>query len=64
MAAGFAAGSPDAHQLINETNKPVVYLEVGDRTPDDRASYPDVDLAARMVGGKLIFSRKDGRPYE
>jgi uncharacterized cupin superfamily protein len=64
MAAGFAAGSTDAHQLVNETNKPVVYLEVGDRTPEDRASYPDVDLAARMVGGKWIFTRKDGRPYE
>jgi uncharacterized cupin superfamily protein len=63
MAAGFPAGSADAHQLVNETNKPVVYLEIGDRTPDDSASYPDVDLAVRMVDGKWVYSRKDGRPY-
>jgi uncharacterized cupin superfamily protein len=63
MSAGFPAGSPDAHQLVNETNSPVVYLEVGDRTPDDRAGYPDVDLAARMVDGKWVYTRKDGRPY-
>jgi uncharacterized cupin superfamily protein len=64
MSAGFPAGSPDGHQLVNETNQPVVYLEVGDRAPDDRASYPDVDLAARLVDGKWMFTRKDGRPYE
>jgi uncharacterized cupin superfamily protein len=63
MAAGFPAGSADAHQLVNETNKPVVYLEIGDRTPDDSASYPDVDLAVRMIDGKWVYSRKDGRPY-
>jgi uncharacterized cupin superfamily protein len=64
MAAGFVAGGADAHQLVNETNKPVVYLEIGDRTPDDSVCYPDVDLAAGMIGGKWMFTRKDGRPYE
>jgi uncharacterized cupin superfamily protein len=64
MAAGFPAGRADGHQLVNETDRPAVYLEVGDRTPDDRASYPDVDLAASMVDGKFVFTRKDGRPYE
>jgi uncharacterized cupin superfamily protein len=63
MAAGFAAGKPDGHHLLNETNRPAVYLEIGDRTPDDSASYPDVDLAVRMVDGKWVYSRKDGRPY-
>jgi uncharacterized cupin superfamily protein len=64
MAAGFAGGSPDGHQLVNETNKRVVYLEIGDRLPGDSVSYPDVDLAAKMVDGKWMFTRKDGRPYE
>jgi uncharacterized cupin superfamily protein len=64
MAAGFPAGKSDGHQLVNETDRPVVYLEVGDRTADDTAAYPDVDLAARMVGAKWVFTRKDGRPYE
>src|SRR3954464_7660764 len=28
MAAGFPAGHADAHQLVNETDAPAVYLEV------------------------------------
>ncbi len=60
MAAGFAAGSVDGHQLVNESGRPVMYLEVGDRTPGDAVTYPDVDMAANMVDGKWVFTRKDG----
>jgi uncharacterized cupin superfamily protein len=65
MCAGFPAGKPDGHQLVNETDRPVVYLEVGDRTPGDAATYPDpdVDLVVRLVDGKWVYSHKDGRPY-
>jgi uncharacterized cupin superfamily protein len=63
MAAGFAAGNGDAHHLINETSRPVRYLEVGDRTPGDGVVYPDVDMAAKLVEGKWIFTHKDGTPY-
>ena len=64
MAAGFPAGKPDGHQLVNETKKPVLYLEIGDRTPGDGAAYTDVDMAARMVDGKWVFTHKDGSPYK
>jgi uncharacterized cupin superfamily protein len=64
MAAGFPAGKANGHQLVNETEKPVLYLEIGDRTPDDSASYPDVDLAVRMVEGKWVFTRKDGSSFK
>ena len=64
MAAGFPAGKPDAHQLVNETKKPVLYLEIGDRTPGDGANYADVDMAARVVDGKWVFTHKDGSPYK
>ena len=47
MCAGFAAGSGDAHRLVNESNDEVVYLEVGDRTPGDRVTYPEDDPPAR-----------------
>jgi uncharacterized cupin superfamily protein len=40
-----------------------MYLEVGDRTPDDSANYSDVDLAVRMIDGKWVFSRKDGSKF-
>ncbi|HZE11387.1 MAG TPA: cupin domain-containing protein [Burkholderiales bacterium] len=64
MAAGFPAGKADGHQVVNETGRPVLYLEIGDRTPDDSASYPDVDLAVRMVDGKWVFTHKDGSPFK
>ena len=63
MCAGFRAGSGDAHHLRNPTNEPVVYLEIGDRTPGDTASYPDDDLTATQVDGRWVFAHKDGRPY-
>jgi uncharacterized cupin superfamily protein len=64
MCAGFAAGTGNAHCLINETAEDVVYLEVGDRTPGDEGSYPDDDLVARLVDGRWQFVHKDGTPYE
>ena len=63
MCAGFRAGTGDAHHLVNETARDVVYLEVGDRTPGDVATYPDDDLAAALVDGKWRFTHKDGTPY-
>lgn len=63
MCAGFKAGTGDAHHLLNETNDDVVYLEVGDRTPGDKGSYPDDDIQAELQDGRWIFTHKDGRPY-
>lgn len=63
MCAGFKAGTGDGHHLVNETTEDVVYLEIGDRTPGDEASYPDDDLKARLRDGKWIFTRKNGSPY-
>ena len=63
MCAGFAAGSGDAHHLLNESEEEVVYLEVGDRTSGDEGSYPDDDLKAVSVDGKWTFAHKDGSPY-
>lgn len=63
MCAGFRAGSGDAHHLINRSNEPVVYLEIGDRTAGDSVVYPDDDLAANLVDGAWKFTHKDGTPY-
>jgi uncharacterized cupin superfamily protein len=64
MCAGFKAGTGDAHRLLNETQDEVLYLEIGDRTAGDEASYPDDDLLARLVDGKWKFVHKSGPPYE
>ncbi|RYG39281.1 MAG: cupin domain-containing protein [Burkholderiales bacterium] len=63
ICAGFRAGTGNAHRLANESGRDVVYLEVGDRSAGDEASYPDDDLIARESGGTWTFLHKDGRPY-
>jgi uncharacterized cupin superfamily protein len=63
MCAGFKAASGVAHCLLNETDEEVVYLEIGDRTAGDEASYPNDDLQAHLQDGAWIFSHKDGTPY-
>jgi len=63
MCAGFKAGTGNGHRLVNETDRDVLYLEVGDRTPGDEANYPDEDLKATMVDGGWKFAHKDGTPY-
>ena len=63
MCAGFAAGTGNAHQLINMSTEGVVYLEVGDRTPGDTGVFPDDDIQALLLDGKWQFVHKDGRSY-
>ncbi len=60
---GFKAGDSIAHQLINRSGEPVIYLEIGDRTEGDETSYPHDDLQARFANGAWQFHHKDGRPY-
>jgi uncharacterized cupin superfamily protein len=63
MCAGFKAGTGDAHHLVNESDTEVVYLEIGDRSPDDEGTYPDDDLHAACTEGNWVFTHKDGTPY-
>ena len=63
MCAGFKAGSGNGHHLVNETKEDVLYLEIGDRTPGDAATYPDDDLQAAFVDGAYKIAHKDGTPY-
>jgi len=63
MCAGFKAGSGNAHRLVNSTGEPVVYLEIGDRSAGDEVSYPDDDIAAKMINGSWEFFHKSGDPY-
>lgn len=63
MCAGFPAGKADGHCLVNRTGKDAVYLEVGDRRPEDAVTYPDDDIAGRATPQGRRFTRKDGTPY-
>lgn len=59
--AGFAKGVADGHHLINRSDAPAVYLEIGTRTAGDDCHYPDVDLFFDGTRGR--YTRKDGTPY-
>ena len=62
-AAGFPAGQPDGHHLVNRSDAPVVYLEVGTRAREETAHYSDIGMKARRDGtGAFAFTRKDGTP--
>jgi uncharacterized cupin superfamily protein len=63
MCAGFPAGRGDGHCLANRTSKDAVYLEVGDRRPDDAVTYPDDDIAGYTTPQGRRFKRKDGTSY-
>jgi len=64
MWVGFPAGTGDAHRLINQTDRDVVFLVIGDRTPGEEGTYPDIDLHARSEpDGTWRYFHKDGTPY-
>jgi uncharacterized cupin superfamily protein len=60
---GFPKGTGDAHRFINETDRDVVFLVVGDKSPD-KVTYPDVDMYGEHgADGVFRYTRKDGTPY-
>jgi uncharacterized cupin superfamily protein len=63
MAASFPAGEPNGHQLINKSASRATYLEVGTRSDDEDAEYPDIDLRLQRRGGRVVFLHKSGEPY-
>jgi uncharacterized cupin superfamily protein len=62
MCAGFKAGMGNGHHLVNESPDDVVYLEIGDRTPGDRGSYPDDVLQASLVEGGMAVLAQGRNP--
>jgi uncharacterized cupin superfamily protein len=61
---GFKAGTGIGHQLVNRSRATVLYLEVGDRTAGDYATYPNDDLKfTQVAGGAWILTHKNGKPY-
>lgn len=63
MRAGFPAGTPNTHQLVNRRDRPVRYLEISNPDPEDRAEYPDDALAyEKPPNGRAVFKHKDGTP--
>ena len=63
MCAGFPAAKADGHCLANRTQRDAVYLEVGDRRPEDAVTYPDDDIAGQATPQGRRFTHKDGTSY-
>jgi uncharacterized cupin superfamily protein len=61
--AGFKAGEPNGHHLVNKSSRDAVYLEIGTRATVDRVHYPDIDLVNEkdVRGGR--FQHKSGESY-
>ena len=63
MCAGFKAGVANGHCLINKSKVPATYVEVGTRSADEVAHYPDVDMKAVKTAGKFTITKKDGSNF-
>ncbi len=61
MVAGFRAGQANGHHLVNRSNALVRVLEVGTRTAEETARYPDIGMMYREGEGYLTA---DGRPLK
>ena len=58
--AGFPAGAPNGHHLMNRSKAVAQVLEVGSRRPGvDVSHYPDIDMIADRAGRR----HRDGSPY-
>jgi uncharacterized cupin superfamily protein len=62
-AAGFKAGSGNAHRLINRSKRDAVYFEVGTRAKSEKVHYPDVDLVMERDEKSRRYLHRSGEPY-
>lgn len=61
--AGFRAGTPNGHHVVNRSDVVAKLLVVGSRKTDDDAFYSDIDMQTlkRHRGG--TYTRTNGEPY-
>jgi uncharacterized cupin superfamily protein len=62
-AAGFKAGVPNGHHLVNRSGRDAVFLVVGTRAQQERCHYPDIDLVHDQDGDRYRLTHKSGEPY-
>jgi uncharacterized cupin superfamily protein len=57
--AAFTRGVADGHHLVNRSGLPARVLEIGNSDPQDRCTYPDIDMVAEGPD----YTHRDGTPY-
>jgi uncharacterized cupin superfamily protein len=50
--------------LQNRSGSDVYVLEIGSRLADDSAYYSDIDMMAPPGGKPVMYTHRDGTPYE
>lgn len=59
--ASFPKDAPNAHHLVNRSDRPCTFICIDNRRDEGDCHYPDVDLHYDAQGGR--FTHKDGTPY-
>ena len=62
MTAGFRAGSGNGHHLVNRSNATARVIEIGTRTVEEVAHYPDIGMMVREDADGWGYYAADGRP--
>jgi len=63
MCAGFPAGEKNGHHIVNNSDQPGSFIEIGIRSKIEHVEYPDVDLIADKDESGFVFSNRKGEPY-
>ena len=63
MAAGFPAGDANGHHLVNRSEAPATFLEIGSRSENEDVTYSDADLRLIRTAGDNRMTRKTGEGY-
>jgi uncharacterized cupin superfamily protein len=64
MTAGFRAGTGNGHHLINRSDRVARVIEVGTRTVEEVAHYPDIEMTVREDAAGGAYFTADGRPLK
>ena len=64
MTAGFRAGTGNGHHLINRSDRTARVIEVGTRTVEEVAHYPDIAMMVRDDAGGSDYFTADGQPLK
>lgn len=62
-AAGWKANSRIGHCLMNRSARDAVFLEIGTRSAQERAEYPDIDMRVERDASGARYLHKSGEPY-
>jgi uncharacterized cupin superfamily protein len=62
-SAAWRAGVANGHCLINRSDRDTVFIEVGTRSPAEKAHYSEIDMMVVRdeKGGR--YTRKNGEPF-